>query len=67
MIKNRKDEKCTPKQFAAEILYSNVDSASYWQEQEDLKNLSQRELDLIDKQVMKLQERINKILLKIIK
>ena len=66
MIKNYSGKKCTPKEMAARIMKNNIDSASYWQEQEDLNELTDREIALIDKQVSNFQKRMDKMLDKII-
>lgn len=65
MIK-RFDKKVTPKQYAAAVVRSNLSSADYWHEQEDLNGMTEKEKEQIDKQITKFQNRFNKVLENII-
>ncbi len=64
MIKSYNGKKITPKQYACQILLSNIDSSAYWQE-EHHSDLTDSERKKIDAQVSKLAARFEKQLIKI--
>jgi hypothetical protein len=67
MIKDNGGKKVTPKQFAARVVSSNLESANYWSELFTYTDgMTEKEIESINLQIIKLQSRFDKILNKII-